>query len=108
MHARGKPSAHVIIQLAKGKSASLETLIDAATLLIYFSKGTSWGKTEVDYTLKKYVKKIKNSDQVSYTQNKTLLLEFDPARLDKIHNLWKSLSFYYRYNLLYYSFNWFY
>ena len=84
MHAKGKPSAHVVILLDHGKSASLETLLDAAQILLHFSGGNSWGKTEVDYTFKKYVKRIKGSDQVSYTQNKTLTVAPDKTRLQKL------------------------
>ena len=55
----------------------LETLLDAATLAIYYSGGETWGKTEVDYTFKKHVKWIKDSTEASYTHNKTLLVDPD-------------------------------
>ncbi len=84
MHVKGKPGAHVIIPLPSGKSAPLETLLDAATLTIYYSDGKNWGKTEVDYTYKKYIKRIKNSDEVSYTQNKTLLVTIEEDRLQRL------------------------
>jgi len=84
MHARGKPSAHLVILLKNKKTASLETLLDAAQLLIHFSKGSAWGKTEIDYTFRKFVKRIKGTDQVSYTQNKTLLVEPNKTQLDKV------------------------
>jgi predicted ribosome quality control (RQC) complex YloA/Tae2 family protein len=84
MHIRGKPGAHVLIPLASGKSAPLETLLDAATLAVYYSGGEKWGKTEVDYTFKKYVKRIKNSTEASYIHNKTLMIEVDPARLKRL------------------------
>ena len=80
MHVRGRPGAHVLIPLQARKSAPLDTLLDAATLAIHYSNGQSWGKTEVDYTYKKYVKRIKDSSEVSYTNNKTLLVEPDPTR----------------------------
>lgn len=84
MHIRGRPGAHVVIPLQPGKSASLETLLDAAHLAIYYSGGEKWGKTEVDYTLKKYVKRIKDSTEASYTHNKTLLVEPDPHRIKRL------------------------
>jgi predicted ribosome quality control (RQC) complex YloA/Tae2 family protein len=84
LHVRGKPGAHGVVPLSPGKSASLETLIDAAMLVIYYSNGENWGKTEVDYTFKKYVKRIKDSTEASYTHNKTLLITPDPARLEKL------------------------
>lgn len=84
MHVRGRPGAHVVIPLTSGKSAPLETLLDAANLAIYYSGGENWGKTEVDYTFKKYVKRIKDSTEASYTGNKTLIVEPDKARLKRL------------------------
>jgi predicted ribosome quality control (RQC) complex YloA/Tae2 family protein len=84
MHVRGRPGAHVLIPLQAGKSAPLETLLDAAALCIYYSGGEKWGKTEVDYTFKKYVKRIKDSTEASYTHNKTLIVEPEQARLKRL------------------------
>jgi predicted ribosome quality control (RQC) complex YloA/Tae2 family protein len=84
MHIRGKPGAHVVIPLQSGKSAPLDTLLDAAHLAIHYSGGGNWGKTEVDYTFKKYVKRIKDSTEASYTNNKTLLINPDRGRIKKL------------------------
>ena len=84
MHVRGRPGAHTLIPIPGGKSAPLETLLDAASLTIYYSGGEKWGKTEVDYTFKKYVKRIKDSTEASYTQNKTLIVEPDAVRLKRL------------------------
>jgi predicted ribosome quality control (RQC) complex YloA/Tae2 family protein len=84
LHVRGRPGAHAVVPLHSGKSASLETLLDAATLTVYFSGGQDWGKVEVDYTQKKHVKRIRDSSEASYTHNKTLILEFDPQRLKRL------------------------
>ncbi len=84
MHVRGKPGAHLVIPLRTGKSAPLETLLDAAHLTLYYSGGEKWGKTEVDYTFKKYVKRIKDSTEASYTHNKTLLIETDIQRMKRL------------------------
>ncbi|MFL5814694.1 MAG: NFACT RNA binding domain-containing protein [Bdellovibrionia bacterium] len=84
MHVRGRPGAHLLIPLQPGKSAPLETLLDAAVLCIYYSGGEKWGKTEVDYTFKKYVKRIKDSTEASYTNNKTLIVEPEQARLKRL------------------------
>jgi predicted ribosome quality control (RQC) complex YloA/Tae2 family protein len=84
MHIRGKPGAHVLIPLQSGKSAPLETLLDAAHLALHYSGGAGWGKTEVDYTFKKYVKRIKDSTEASYTNNKTLLINPDRTRIKKL------------------------
>ena len=84
MHVRGRPGAHVVIPLQPGKSAPLETLLDAAALTVYYSGGEKWGKTEVDYTFKKHVKRIKDSTEASYTHNKTLIMQPDPGRLKRL------------------------
>ena len=84
LHVRGKPGAHAIIPIQPGKSASLEALLDAAHLVIYYSGGEHWGKAEVDYTFKKYVKRIKNSTEASYNQNKTLIIQIDELKIKKL------------------------
>ncbi len=84
MHVRGRPGAHIVIPLQPGKSAPLETLLDAANLTVFYSGGAHWGKTEVDYTFKKYVKRIKDSSEASYTNNKTLLVDSDPVRRKRL------------------------
>ena len=84
MHLRGRPGAHIVIPIQPGKSVPLETLLDAAALTVFYSGGEKWGKTEVDYTFKKYVKRIKDSKEASYTNNKTLLVEPDPTRLKRL------------------------
>jgi predicted ribosome quality control (RQC) complex YloA/Tae2 family protein len=73
-----------VIPVPTGKSVPLETLLDAAVLTVYFSGGEKWGKTEVDYTFKKYVKRIKDSSEASYTNNKTLLIKPDAERRKRL------------------------
>lgn len=84
MHVRGKPGAHVVIPIPSGKSAPLETLLDAAILAVHYSGGDHWGTTEVDYTQKKHVKRIKDSTEVTYTHNKTLMIQTNPERLKRL------------------------
>ncbi len=84
LHVRGKPGAHVIVPLRTQKNAPLETLLDAAHLVIVFSGGEKWGKTEVDYTLKKHLRRIPKQTEVTYSQNKTLLIELEPKRLARL------------------------
>jgi predicted ribosome quality control (RQC) complex YloA/Tae2 family protein len=84
MHVRGRPGAHVVIPLPSGKSPPLETLLDAAILAMHYSGGDRWGKTEVDYTFKKHVKRIKDSTEASYVHNKTLIVAPDPVRLKRL------------------------
>ena len=84
MHVRGRPGAHTVVPMQPGKSAPLETLLDAAHLTLFYSGGEKWGTTEVDYTYKKYVKRIKDSSEASYTNNKTLMIQSDPVRMKRL------------------------
>ena len=84
LHVKGRPGAHAVISLPKNKSASLETLLDAAILVVYYSGGQEWGKTEVDYTFRKYVKRIKDSTEASYTHGKTLIVDASSEKLKKL------------------------
>lgn len=84
MHVRGRPSAHVLISMQPGKSVPLETLLDAAQILLHYSGGKEWGKTEVDYTYKKYVKRMKDSSEAIYSHNKTLLVTSDAERQKRL------------------------
>ncbi len=86
LHLRGRPGSHVVIVLPPKKSASLETLLDAAHLCIQYSGGKDWGKAEVDYTYRKFVKKIKGQTEVSYSHNKTLSVTLEPERLKRLLN----------------------
>jgi predicted ribosome quality control (RQC) complex YloA/Tae2 family protein len=83
-HVKGKPGAHTVVLLPPKRSASLETLLDAAEVCILHSGGKDWGKTEVDYTYRKYVKKIKNQTDVTYTHNKTLSVTPNQERLTRL------------------------
>lgn len=86
-HLKGRPGSHVVILLRERKNASLETLLDAAQLCVFYSGGKDWGKCEVDYCQRKFVKRIKNSDEVSYTQNKTLSITPDPILLERLFKI---------------------
>jgi predicted ribosome quality control (RQC) complex YloA/Tae2 family protein len=85
LHVKGRPGSHTIILLPPKKTASLDTLLDAANLCILHSGGKEWGKTEVDYTQRKHVKKIKNQTEVTYSGNKTLIVSVEPARIKRLY-----------------------
>jgi predicted ribosome quality control (RQC) complex YloA/Tae2 family protein len=85
LHVKGRPGSHAVILLPPKRTASLDTLLDAAQLCILHSGGKDWGKTEVDYTFRKHVKKVKNQTEVIYTHNKTLSVEMDETRLKRLY-----------------------
>ncbi len=88
MHIKGRPGAHVVIQVPPKKTASLETLLDGANLCLHYSGGKFGakvaGKTEVDYCFRKYVKRIPKSTEVTYSQNKTLVVTYDEKRMARL------------------------
>ncbi len=93
LHVSGRPGAHVIVRLQKGQVMPQETLLDAATLAVYFSS-TSRARSQlqdgagfdVDYTAAKYVRKPKGAAPglVLLAQHKTIRLRFEMVRLQRL------------------------
>ena len=86
LHARGTPGSHVIIKLDKKEQVPPETLRDAATLALFYSDLRKSGKGDVIYTLRKNVRKPKGAKpgSVTVTQEKSLWVYMDQARLDRL------------------------
>jgi predicted ribosome quality control (RQC) complex YloA/Tae2 family protein len=82
----GRPGSHVVVRLPKNKTASLETLLDAASLAVHFSKARGERLIEVLYTQAKNVRKPKGSAPGSVVpmQTKTLASRLDPERLRRL------------------------
>src|SRR5690606_14134853 len=80
LHTKNIPGSHVII---RGDSFSDETLLEAANLAAYYSKGNKSTKVPVDYTLVKNVKKPSGSKpgMVIYSTNKTLYVDPEVPRV---------------------------
>ncbi|MFQ5505469.1 MAG: NFACT RNA binding domain-containing protein [Planctomycetota bacterium] len=83
---RGYSGSHVVIRLDRGKTASLESLLDGATLALHFSKARGHSRGEVRYTQAKYVRKPKKAKpgSVEVIRSKTLDLRFEPERLERL------------------------
>ena len=86
LHARGRPGAHVVVRLAKGKGPDQETLLDAAHLAVHFSDARGDPQAEVAWTRAKHVRKPKGSapGAVTFSQEKVLLLRVEPGRVDRL------------------------
>ena len=84
LHAQGIPGSHVLIRTESDPSD--ETLLYAAKLAAYFSKGRNHPQLPVDYTRRKYVKKSANAPAglVTYTHFKTLIIGLTPEDVAKI------------------------
>ncbi|MBM3975122.1 MAG: DUF814 domain-containing protein [Planctomycetes bacterium] len=82
----GRPGSHVVVRLPKNKTASLETLLDAATLAVHFSKARGERRIDVVYTQKKHVRKPKGlpAGAVVPSQMKTVTVLHDDARLRRL------------------------
>ena len=82
----GRAGSHVIVRLPKQKTASLETLLDAATLAVHFSKARGQARIEVVYTQRKHVRKPKGlpAGAVVPAQTKTISVHLDEARLKRL------------------------
>ncbi|MCL2867175.1 MAG: NFACT family protein [Clostridia bacterium] len=85
LHARAMPGSHVIIQHAGMPPDA--TLLEAAKLAAYFSKGRHSSGIPIDYTFRKNVKKPGGSAAgfAIYTEQKTLfitLMQGDMARIE--------------------------
>jgi len=82
----GRPGSHVVIRLPKQKTASLETLLDAATLAVYYSKARGEQRIDVVYTFRKNVRKPKGlpPGAVIPSQTKTVTVTSDQQRLARV------------------------
>jgi predicted ribosome quality control (RQC) complex YloA/Tae2 family protein len=86
LHARGVTGAHVIVRLAKGKSCSPETLVDAATLAAHFSDLRGETIVDVLYTPRRFVHKRKGSPVGSVTlgSEKVIAARIETGRLERL------------------------
>jgi predicted ribosome quality control (RQC) complex YloA/Tae2 family protein len=84
--AGGMAGSHVVVRLERGKTASLETLLDAATLALHFSKARGRPAGEVIYTPRKNVRKPKGwpKGQVEVLRSKTLHVRVEADRLRRL------------------------
>ncbi len=85
-HARDWPGAYVFVKAQPGKSLPLETMLDAATLAVHFSKGKTSGQGDVYYTQVKYLRRAKGARRgtVLPTQEKNLHVKLDPDRIERL------------------------
>ena len=73
-HARNVPSAHVLLRLDGGRELTEEIINQCASVAAGLSKMKNQSRVEVDYTLRKYVNKPKNTPAgfVIYKRFKTV------------------------------------
>lgn len=93
-HAQGIPGSHVLVKTPDGEALPRQTVLEAAWLAAYYSQargkgtgqGAADGKVDVDYTQRKWVRKIKGAEpgQVTISQNKTVLVDLADAKLKQV------------------------
>ncbi len=86
LHVRGAAGSHVVVPTPPGKTVPLGTLLDAAELAVHFSDRRGAPRAEVDHVERRHVAKPRKAPPgtVVLQQAKTLLLESDPARRDRL------------------------
>ncbi len=88
LHTRDFPGGYVFIKNIPGKSVPLQTLLDAANLALFYSKGRSSGKGELYYTQVKYLRRAKHGKLglVIPTQEKNLSVQLEDERIRRLHD----------------------
>lgn len=84
-HAKGIPGSHVIVK-TNGEELPDSTFEEAGRLAAYYSRGRGGDKVEIDYTLKKNVKKPNAAKPgfVVYYTNYSLLIDSDIHGIEEI------------------------
>jgi predicted ribosome quality control (RQC) complex YloA/Tae2 family protein len=88
LHTKDIPGSHVIIK-TKGYGIPEDTILEAAQLAAFFSKGRDSSSVPVDYTLKKNVKKPNGAKpgMVIYEENKTLYVTPDEVIIKSLKEI---------------------
>jgi len=86
LHCHDYAGSHVVVPLTKGEEADRETLLDAATLALAYSKAKNAGSGEVLYTQRRYVSKPRRmpAGKVYVSTHKVVHLKLDENRLRAI------------------------
>lgn len=84
-HAKGRPGSHVIVK-TRGEELPDRTFEEAGRLAGYYSKGKDAPKVEIDYTLRKNLRKPGGAKPgfVVYYTNYSLLIEPDISGIQQI------------------------
>ena len=84
-HAKGIPGSHVIVK-SEGKEVPDKTFEEAGKLAAHYSKGKGQEKVEIDYTIKKNVKKPAGGKPgfVVYYTNYSLMIDSDITNIKSI------------------------
>jgi predicted ribosome quality control (RQC) complex YloA/Tae2 family protein len=86
VHVSGVAGSHVIVRVERGKTAPLETLLDAAALAVLFGKARGRPRAEVGYAPRKWVRKPRGAKPglVVVERQKTLVVLDAEERLARL------------------------
>ncbi|AGB40884.1 putative RNA-binding protein, snRNP like protein [Halobacteroides halobius DSM 5150] len=86
VHVKDLPGSHTIIRNHTGKKIPEETLLEAAQIAAFYSKGRKSSNVPVDYTKVKYVKKAKGAKpgMVYYENQNTLYVTPDKNLVEQL------------------------
>ena len=86
LHCHDYAGSHVLVVLKRGEEAERETLLDAATLALAYSKARNAGSGDVLYAQRRYVSKPKRMPpgKVYVSTHKVIHLKLDETRLRAI------------------------
>lgn len=84
-HAKKQPGSHVVVR-TNGSELPDRTFEEAARLAAFYSKGRSSGNVEIDYTIKKNVKKPAGSNPgfVVYHTNYSMVIDTNITDIEQI------------------------
>jgi len=88
LHIKDMPGSHVIVKLQETAIPD-QTLLEAATLAAYYSKGKNSSKISIDYTQRKYVRKQTGAKpgMVTYDNFKTVIVDPDLALIARLEEV---------------------
>ena len=92
-HCRDFPGAHVFVRHSGARSVPLETLLDAGSLAVFFSKARSAGHADVYYTQVKYLRRPgargrggtpAEAGRVIPMRERNLFIKLQPERIERL------------------------
>ena len=88
LHVKDMPGSHVVVKLQEDELPD-QTLLEAATLAAFYSKGKNSSKVSVDYTQRKYVRKQSGAKpgMVTYDNFKTVIVDPDSVMVSRLEEV---------------------
>jgi predicted ribosome quality control (RQC) complex YloA/Tae2 family protein len=84
-HVQGMPGSHVLLKLGRGEPKH-DSILEAATVAAYFSRGRGSTRLPVDYTEVKNLRRPKGAKpgMVTYFHQKTVMVKLDKELVEKL------------------------